>query len=206
MGYGLSAYSVDIEKLQAVFGSGDDSLRQAVIVASENYADDVNVMAEEEENAPDFDKIMTEIFQGKISKSNNDLGHLYIHTFEAICDYLGEMMYADSFSKVRSEEMFAFDKFLFEIGIADHAHIYTLTEVNNCPLPLPTAEEFPGVNYLTYAQIVEVSEKLVNFEDETLLAQLIAETQNSNPKMFSDYKSWFEHAAARKEGIVFFTY
>lgn len=136
MSYSVMFYSVDIPKLQAIFGSNDDQLLQAVLDAQGDDLDDNDEFFEDYELDIDSRTIMRNIFAGNVPTDDTSVAAMYGYVLKILCEHIGEFVGGD----IYSTQILPMDSKLMS---------------NGPPIPIPNdPSDFPEIGFLTAEGVV----------------------------------------------------
>lgn len=185
MSYSTTLYAVDIEHLQATFGSQDAALLANIERKYAGEIADSNTSFDEEiaEGAPTRQKALREIIDGEITRP--DYGFQYGYALEYLCRHLGEIVASRFLNGV--------------FGSLADLEVDTFLAQDRLPLPLPEPDDFPFISYMTPEEITEELQRLAGMdlsypEDEEIEAER------------HDFRDCLKKAEAAQLGIVAFYY
>ncbi|MDB5340441.1 MAG: hypothetical protein JWN70_6060 [Planctomycetaceae bacterium] len=140
MSYQHMFYGVDLDRLKAIYGSGDEKLLAEVIQKSGEELEGNDGLFEDEIEAgdcPNSETALRNIFAGKIEASEENAA-LYGYVLKILCEHLGTSIGEDDVAVVR-----------------DHPYQSKLV-ANGPPLPIPyDSTDFPEIGYLSLQEIPE---------------------------------------------------
>jgi hypothetical protein len=179
MSYVLTAYLVDIDKLQALVGSKDQSVVEAVKANNAEFFD------EEEEEFDEDELWLSTAIEHLIMDQEKDPeeAHQYGYALREICDCYGELLPCDAWNGVRWAAV--------EIcGLQD------LLTKTRPPIELPENDDFPRIGCLRRSEVPG--------ELQAAKERLEAATENDDPELLEEYVGWLEAAAEQGGDVVFF--
>lgn len=177
MGYQHTFYAIDIEKLKKLFGSGDESLLEAVVKEKSEELEDNDEFFEDDiddGDCPGSAQALGEIIVlGAPSKK--DCPAMYGYVLGILCDHLGEFL---------DEEI---------VCVSDHPYESRLN-TSGPPVPIPyDTSDFPEIGYLSHADIpAEISriDAAPKVDDEEIAEDIDA------------YRAMLEDVHSKKLGLV----
>jgi hypothetical protein len=128
MSYGILPYSIEIGKVEAVFGYEDPEMKTHILSVSKERLDE---MQEEDSDGTSYTDILTDYLDGEIRHA--DEAHKYWYVIEMLCDGFGEMMDNDEWLPADLPEYFWETDYVFPFGI----------EVGGEDMEFPTPDDFP---------------------------------------------------------------
>jgi hypothetical protein len=219
--YTVYPYLVDLADLRALYGCRDAHLLAALEV---EYAANI----EEDETpttalvsraggplteevipppVPTLRQALRDIIAGAIPPA--DKGWQYWYALDLLCTHVGQRLPNDQFAGIRSA---ALDVLLQFDGL-DHL---ALTSRHPFPFPLPPADDFPAVTYLTPTEAATILARLpivylvAPFDDADWASwdeQLKRTWQEEELKrMQVQYRQWLDLAVRRDRDMVAFLY
>ena len=137
-------YSVDIAKLQSIFGSNDHTLLQAVLDENADDLDDNDGFFEGDGLAIDSRTAMRNIFAGNVPTNDPSVAAMYGYVLKILCDHIGEFAGGD----IYSTQILPMDSKLMS---------------NGPPIPIPVDPgDFPEIGFLTAEGIVAEHDAALN--------------------------------------------
>lgn len=135
MSYSVMFYSVDVPRLQAIYGSNDEALLNEVLASQANELDGNDEFFEDYGFDIDSRTALKNIFAGTVSQDDRSLAAMYGYVLKILCEHLGE--YADS-------ELYDVRILPIESKLMD----------NGPPLPIPDdPADFPEIGHLTAEEV-----------------------------------------------------
>ncbi|WP_425396866.1 DUF7691 family protein [Aeoliella sp.] len=179
MSYVLTAYLVDIDKLQAIVGSKDASLVEAIKANNAEFFDD------EEEEFDDDELWLSTAIEHLVmdQEKDTDEAHQYGYALIEICGYCGELQPCDLWDAARWAAVEA-------CGLE---HLLTKTKP---PVELPPNNDFPSIGCLRRA---EVAAELTTAKD-----RLAATKDEDVSELLEEYVGWLQTADEKGQDMVFF--
>jgi hypothetical protein len=197
MSYGLTLYSVDLDKLGAALGSRDEALHRTIC---ERLHDDLEQLAEWfedeiEEGAPAPAEAVGALLRGE---DLEDHGFMYAYALELIIRHFGRALDNAAFYPCDTEFLEDVDAALAELGAPDELLTEDL-QFGGLPFELPEPDDFPGAGHWDASLVASAHAKLgsvvVPASLEEPVGQAVAAVQR-----------WLGEAASRREAIVGFYY
>lgn len=184
MSYGLTAYAVDLQLLQRIFGSGDERIVVEVGLRLRPRVEQLRVWL------PELDPLeaVGELVDGRCQRPR--LGHVYGYALQLLCDLLGHALPNDVFSPCRLDWLELVDGYMDEAGVASAVRLGRL--IGEPPLPVPRSDEYPLVGFWEPADLARA---LPGF-DARPPAELVP--------AWSQLRGWLVEALERDAGIVGF--
>ena len=137
MGYSHMFYGLDLDRLQSVFGSGDEAFVDEVLKAcAEEFSDNDEFFEEDEEEGASFNSeaALREIVAGSLGE-HEGAEAVYGYVLKILCEHLGEPI-GDDVAAIR-----------------DHRYDSQLVAAGP-PIPIPNDEcDFPEIGFLSLADI-----------------------------------------------------
>jgi hypothetical protein len=137
-------YSVDITKLQSIFGSNDDALLKAVLDGKADDLDDNDGFFEGYDLTIDSRTAMRNIFAGNVPSNDTSVAAMYGYVLKILCDHIGDFAGGD----IYSTQILPMDSKLMS---------------NGPPIPIPNDPgDFPEIGFLTAEGVVAELDAALN--------------------------------------------
>ncbi len=207
MGNGLSIYHVNLAKLRAAAGSGDERLAKSV---NRKLADEIdsnaNFFAHQiGKGAPRLDRAVTEIISGPLGRKKREHAFQYGYALELLCRYFGSGGMSEAFERLRDDWPRRYDTALKRVGVGDAIRITKLLRWSP-PIAVPHRPNwFPVIATIEANAASHAIAKL----DKRALAELEASTDDDDQALavgVGEVIGWSRTAKKRKTGIVSFFY
>ncbi|BCJ76315.1 hypothetical protein CS0771_58590 [Catellatospora sp. IY07-71] len=185
MGYGVMAYAVDIDKLVALCGSGDDRTRRAV---SGRFRDRIQRLNDDlgwsnERGEP---SVFTAINHLVLGEQPTLDGAMYGYAFKFLVEFSGRFLDNRPFYPCRSHYLSdTIDPELAALGAGIRMSGLIF---GGAPVAFPSPDDFPAIGHWTAAQVAADAERLR--EASTIELKTIS--------------GWLDEAAATGRGVVGF--
>lgn len=135
MSYSVVFYSVDVPRLQAIYGSNDETLLNELLESQAEALDDNDAFFEGYELDIDSRTALRNIFAGTVSQDDQSLAAMYGYVLKILCEHLGEFAGGD----------------LYNVRILP---IESKLMQNGPPLPIPDdPADFPEIGFLTAEEV-----------------------------------------------------
>lgn len=136
MGYSQTFFCVDLDRLRALHGSGDEALLEEIIASKGEALEDNDAFFEdeiEEGDCPDSVTALRDILSAKTRPEGAE--GVYAYTLGILCDHLGQVI---------GDEVYA---------VRDHPYRSQLVR-SGPPIPIPyDRADFPEIGHLALADI-----------------------------------------------------
>lgn len=158
MGYVLEAIATDLTKVAAAVGSKDKKVVTAIVKIFGDSFDQFDEMADEAAEMDDLESVtmktaLTQIVMGQ--PYCEGMGFMYGYAIDFICKHFGDCLPNDHWSALPNGSWIAtVDKALKAAGIPKD--LFTVTnhlQYRGSPVPIPAIDDFPGMGYLTNAEL-----------------------------------------------------
>jgi hypothetical protein len=182
MSYVLTGYIVDIPRLEAVIGSQDTSVVEAVMENNpEEFDIDEDEFDDEEEGELTIATALRHLIMGE--EKDPEEAHQYGYAFAEICDCFGELQLCQMWNGVRWSAV-------EQCGLED------LLTKTGPPVQLPPNSDGPAIGHIRRG---EVGQYLQAARDR------LTKTQDSEiHDLLVEYIDWLEAAQRKGLDIVFF--
>lgn len=185
MGYGVMAYSVDIDKLVALCGSGDDKMRRMI---SGKYRESIYRTNDQlgwsnERGEP---SVFTAIKHLVMGEEMTLKGTMYGYGFKYIVEFSGRFLDNGPFCPCSSGYLSdTVDVELAEVGAA-----VSMSDLifGGAPVSFPAPDDFPAIGHWTAEQVAGSAESVRSGSSEEL----------------KTISTWLDQAAAQGRGVVGF--
>ena len=179
MSYALSAFVVDIPKLESIIGSKDASVIDAV------KANNAEFFEEEEEEFDDDELWLSTAIQHLVMGEERDPeeAHQYGYALQEICDYLGDPQDCDIWSGVRW-------------GCVEGCGLEDLLTKTGPPVELPPNDDFPNIGHIRRGEVNEYLQAATNRAENCQDGEI--------QELLDEYISWLKTAQSSSLDIVFF--
>ncbi len=198
MSTSLYIYSVRIDRVSSVFGSGDGSLLARIKETSPaRYRIrtwDYNTFGGQERGEISIDDAIEEIVHRSISQPEN--AWQYGFALELICELLGVELPNDEFAYLHA----GIDDILGEAGLKGTAA--RMLSTPRYPMPIPLIEELPLISCLT----MEEAAKDLDANGGPTVRGSNSGVLSEQEKTYNRFKSWLEHAVNTQNDIITFFY
>ena len=191
MGYGYSAYAVDLKKLKP--SKNADLFEELLEEYEEDFADNFESFSEEiiEGGAPILQRALWELLRGK--PSHKEHGFQYGYALEVLCKHFGE--------RVGKEELTWFDDRLDPLlKKARCPNAAQLLGKGILPMTMPAPNDFPEIGTVTPAGCIAGLGALVT------VRALVKPGDGVTMMVVDEVRGWFEAAKRKKSGLVTFIY
>ncbi|HEY1178784.1 MAG TPA: hypothetical protein VGF17_21740 [Phytomonospora sp.] len=185
MGYGVMAYSVDIDKLVALCGSGDDRMRRVISGKSREsiYRSNDELGWSNERGEPSIFMAINHLVLGEEMTLP---GVMYGYAFKYIVEFSGRFLDNGPFYPCSSD-------YLSDTVDAELARVGATVRMNDlvfggAPVAFPSPDDFPLIGYWSAEQVAESAEPVRSGTSEEL--KTIA--------------TWLDHAAPQGRGVIGF--
>lgn len=180
MGYAISAYRVNLERVESRFGIADKPKRRKIINRCAARKASIDELASYKTDAPKFMEIVEELLDGKATHER--FGFMYWYAIECFIEELGrEMVPRDNYWSGRNLDLDFFYK---------HFSLYSIP----APMTIPTPDDFPTVFVLD-------SELISDEFIQTTLKEAVPEYFQ-----YGQIKSWLQDAKRYKQDLVLYYY
>ncbi|GIG64433.1 DUF7691 family protein [Phytomonospora endophytica] len=185
MGYGVMAYSVDIDKLVALCGSGDDRMRRVISGKSREsiYRTNDQLGLSNERGEP---SVFTAINHLILGEEMTLEGYMYGYAFKYIVEFSGRFLSNGPFYPCSSDYLSdTVDAELAEVGAS-----VRMTDLiwDGAPVSFPRPDDFPMIGHWTAEQVAASVEPVRAGTSEEL----------------KTIGTWLDQSAAQGRGIVGF--
>lgn len=159
MSYAVHPIAVDLDKVRAVIGSKDKAflarLKKSIGDELEQIDDMLaDYVDEDEEEEPlTTADALRHMIMGEPYRADEGLGFAYGYCFEAICLHFGQFLDNNGWSAMRWPWFEAVQKALGAAGVKEKAFSVSALVSRGAPIDLPEIDDFPGIGYLTRAEI-----------------------------------------------------
>jgi hypothetical protein len=180
MGYAISAYRVNLERVESRFGIADKPKRRKIINRCAARAASIDELGSYKTDPPKFMEIVEELLDGKATHER--FGFMYWYAIECFMEELGrEMVPRDNYWEGRNLDLDFFYK---------HFSLWSIP----APMTIPTPDDFPTVFVLPAERITE------EFMTTTVNAAV--------PEYFQrgQLQSWLKNSKQYKQDLVLFYY
>jgi hypothetical protein len=198
MSYCLMAYAVRFDRVQPVFGSGDDKLRRMICgrfksrlaQRAESFSNEIG------NGAPSpFDAVRA-LIMGPVPEKGH--GNMYAYAYETIIEHHGRFLDNGAFSSMRWAHMDAVEEGFKRTGL-DSALPFGDLYRGKALCAFPPPDDFPSMGYWSPEQVISgrnrFGEITVPGDIDTSVAESLAAV-----------RGWVNSAGAKGEGIISFYY
>ncbi|MBE1486363.1 DUF7691 family protein [Plantactinospora soyae] len=185
MGYGVMAYAVDIDKLVALCGSGDDRMRRVISGKFRNDIYQVNDFLgwSNERGEPSVFTAIKHLVMGE-EKSLD--GAMYGYGFKFIVEFSGRFLDNGPFYPCPSQYL----SDTVDVELAGIGASITMSDLvfGGAPVAFPAPHDFPAIGHWTADQV----------------AQNVEPLRAGSSTELKTIASWLDQAAATGRGVVGF--
>lgn len=204
MSYCVTAIAVDLDEVRAVLGSKDEVLAARLREALAGGLDQIDRMLahhleddEDEDGNPPEPLTTADVLRHLVMGEpyRDDFGFAYGYCFEALCLHFGDFLDNRHWSAMRGEWFDTVQKALARAGVAERQFSVNGLFFRGPPIDLPEIDDFPGIGYLTKAEIPTARAALA-------AADLSAATDPAAAEAIEQILSWLDACARSNRDLV----
>ncbi len=154
MGYCINPIAVDLEHVASVVGAKDEALLADLVEQFAPRIREIDRLVSHycrDEEGITGRQAMTHILMGE--RYSEAFGFVYGYALEILCEYFGELLPNEEWSAMRMAWFDQVDETLASAGVGSSELRVTNLFFRTPPIPLPEIQDFPGIGYVTKAEI-----------------------------------------------------
>lgn len=206
MSYAVTAIAVDLDRVRAALGSKDKTLLAHLRETSADDLEQVDDMladhtdSSEDENGDPLPPLTTadvlrHFVMGEPYRDGDGTGFAYGYCFEALCKHFGDRLDNDHWSGMRDAWFDAVQEALGHAGVSEKQFSIRQLVNRGAPVELPEIDDFPGIGYLTKAEIAGARDVLAR-------ADLTKVENGEAVEAIEQVREWLEECTASGRDLV----
>jgi len=196
MGYGVTAYAVDMDSVRALLGSRDEGAFEAQnerLDAGE--IDELIESSLDGEPGPRASDVLRQMVFGEAYDTR--LGFAYAYVFEQLCRSHGQFLDNSAWMPIRFGFFEQIGRALERAGVSSDAFNVECLISRKTPIPLPPIDEFPAVGGLAEDEVEPAAEALAK-------ADLNAISDVYEREAIEALRDWTQRCAERRRALLCF--
>jgi hypothetical protein len=199
MSYAVTPIAVDLDRVRGALGSKDKTLLahlQQALADDLEQVDDMLADDDEEGEEPlTTADVLRHLVMGEPYRESDGTGFAYGYCFEALCKHFGERLGDNYWSGMRSAWFDAVQEALKQAGVNEKQFSICRLVGRGAPVKLPEIDDFPGIGYLTRAEVVGAREALA-------AADLTKVENGEAAEAIEQVRAWLDECARSGRDLV----
>lgn len=159
MSYAVTSIAVDLDAVRGAIGSKSKpflaQLQKSFAGELEQIDDMLADYFDEGEPPLTTATVLQHLVMGEPHSEQEGVGFAYGYGFEALCKHFGDRLGDNCWSGMRSEWFDAVQEALKQAGVTEKQFSIHRLVSRGAPVKLPEIDDFPGIGYLTKAEVIE---------------------------------------------------
>ncbi len=197
MGYIVIPIAVDLDEVKNAIGSKDQALLATLKEVCASNLDQIDELLEnalDEDAEPlSADDVLRHLIMGEPYRE--EAGFAYGYCFEILCQHFGDRLPNGEWSAMRSAWFDTVQAALETAGVSGKTFSVTTLVYRGPPVEMPEIDDFPGIGYLTKAEVKK-------FRDVLAAADLSKVENQEAVSSIEQIRSWLDECARSRRDLV----